>query len=258
MAAITATVMAAAYKEIVIQFLLDTIWFLGSLGGLSITVLSPLPNPNASAGNTSVTIFKNKICNASRVEAGATKPNVVTINISLKLDLKGAFDFTYPEYKNGWDFVGHPDGGIEMNGKKYHYLFWDGKLNIDISKINFNEGFIVNKKNLVTFFESKLNQMGLKSNEIEDFITYWCPIMMANENNFVHFMFNDEYDYYAKLNVTPKPDAIFRVNMLWMKAANADDSNLKEQKLQSFTRSGFTIVEWGGAEIENSHPRGTL
>lgn len=80
-----AMVMTAAYKEMVIQSLFDTIRFWESFGGLSITVLSPLPNPRANAGNTSVTIFKNKICKGSKVEAGAKSPIVVTINISLKL-----------------------------------------------------------------------------------------------------------------------------------------------------------------------------
>ena len=77
--------MATAYKAMAIQLLLVIIFFFGSLGGLSITVLSPLPTPNASAGNTSVTIFKNKICRGSNTDAGARNPNAVTINISLKL-----------------------------------------------------------------------------------------------------------------------------------------------------------------------------
>jgi hypothetical protein len=51
----------AAYSKISYQSLFDTMSFFGSLGGLFIIVLSPLPKPRAKAGNISVTIFKNKI-----------------------------------------------------------------------------------------------------------------------------------------------------------------------------------------------------
>ncbi len=171
-----------------------------------------------------------------------------TEKVSIKLDLKGDFLFTYPEYKNGWDFIADPDGTIQMNDKKYHYLFWDGKINIETTSLNLNEGFVVDKKDLITFFENKLQLMGLNSHEIEDFITYWCPIMQANEKNFIHFLFNEEYNKYATISIDPKPDQLFRVNMLWSKAK---DIPVKEQKIESFKRSGFTAVEWGGTEISN-------
>jgi hypothetical protein len=181
----------------------------------------------------------------------AEKPVIYVYNkekekVSIKLDLKGSFSFTYPEYKNGWSFTSNPDGTIEMNNKKYHYLFWDGNLNIETKKLNLNEGFVVDKKDLTKFFEDKLTQMGLNSQEIEDFITYWCPRMIANEKNFVHFMFNQEYNNYASITIDPKPDQLFRVYMLWSKAG---DTPVKEQKLENFKRSGFTVVEWGGTEI---------
>lgn len=168
--------------------------------------------------------------------------------VSLKLDLKGDFLFTYPEYKNGWSFIADPDGTIHMNDKKYHYLFWDGKVNIEKTVLSFTEGFVVDKKDLIAFFESKLQLMGLNSQETEDFITYWCPIMQVNEKNFIHFMFNEEYNKYATISIDPKPDHLFRVNMLWSKAK---DMPVKEQKIESFKRSGFTVVEWGGTEIPN-------
>ncbi len=171
--------------------------------------------------------------------------------VSVKLDLKGDFNFTYPQYTNGWDFTGNPDGSIEMAGKKYHYLFWDGQLNIETEKLDLNEGFVVNKNNLVTFFEEKLTLMGLNSQEIEDYITYWCPRMSGNEKNYIRFMFNDEYNTYASLNVTPKPDHLFRVCMLWSKVTTKNTASLKPQKIESFKRDGFTLVEWGGAEMQS-------
>lgn len=168
--------------------------------------------------------------------------------VEIKLNLKGEFLFTYPQYSDGWNFTANSDGTIEMNDKKYHYLFWDGKLNIETEKLNLNEGFIVDKKDQVKFFEEKLALMGLNSQEIEDYITYWCPRMSANEKNYIHFMFNEEYNKYANITIDPKPDHLFRVCMLWSKT---NGCHVKEQKIESFKRDGFTVVEWGGTEISD-------
>jgi len=170
-------------------------------------------------------------------------------NVSIKLDLTGEFSFTYPQYTNGWNFTANPDGSILMNDKKYHYLFWDGKLNIETEKLDLSTGFVVEKDNLVSFFEEKLKLMGLNEQEMEDYITYWCPRMSVNEKNYIHFIFNDDYDKYASISVDPKPDHMFRVCMLWSKAA--ENTIVKEQKIESFSRNGFTIVEWGGTEVNN-------
>jgi len=174
-----------------------------------------------------------------------------TMPVCLVLDVKGSLDFTYPEYKRGWDFIVDKDGTIYKGDKTYNYLFWDGSAKIDQSKINMNEGFIVNKDNNIKFFEEKLGQMGLNSKEIEDYITYWCPRMNANKQNYVHFLFNDECNEYAELNITPKPDKLFRVFMLWAPVEN-NIAKIKDQSLESFSRNGFTVLEWGGAEMKSN------
>ena len=184
--------------------------------------------------------------------------------VKITLDLKGEFSFTYPKYDKGWSFTADPNGTISMNNpeknpekngasgadKKYEYLFWDGQLKMDLNKLNWNEGFEVKKADQVKFFEEKLAQMGLSPREIEDYITYWVPRMAANEKNYIHFIFNDEYNAYANLTVTPTPDKIFRVYMMWAKAEGTN-AVLSAQKLPSFTRTGFTVVEWGGTEMNN-------
>ena len=172
-----------------------------------------------------------------------------TQQVSILLDLKGEIGFTYPYYDIGWNFIAHPDGTIHMNDKKYHYLFWDGTAAIDNNSIEWNEGFIVERDSLVPFFEEKLKLMGMNSKEIGDYITYWCPRMVVNDKNYIHFMFNEEWNEYAGLEVTPAPDKMFRVFMLWTKAEENKNTQVIPQVIESFERSGFTIVEWGGAEM---------
>jgi hypothetical protein len=169
--------------------------------------------------------------------------------VTIELKLKGQLTFTYPEYKNSWSFIADSSGTIFMEGKKFNYLFWEGETGIEKKTIDNAEGFIVEKNNLLSFLEKKLFEIGLNSKEAADFITYWAPQMSAHEKNYIHFLFNEECDEYAQLEIEPKPAQVFRVFMLWSKAEGKDLKVLKEQKLPVYNRTGFTVLEWGGARL---------
>lgn len=173
-----------------------------------------------------------------------------TMPVSVTLKLDGAFGFTYPAYKDGWKVVADPDGTLHANDKTYNYLFWDGNMNVHYSDINSREGFIVTRDSLVSFFERSLTTMGLQANEIEDYITYWVPLMSTTDRNYIHFIFNEDYNKHAALTITPAPDKLFRVLMAWAPISDkAKVAPVIPQQLQSFRREGFTVVEWGGAKI---------
>jgi hypothetical protein len=76
-------------------------------------------------------------------------------------------------------------------------------------------------------------------------------LMCKNEKNYVHFIFNEEYNEYANISITPKPDHMFRVFMLWTNAEAMNEIQLKEQVIPTFKHEGFTVVEWGGSQLEN-------
>lgn len=67
----------------------------------------------------------------------------------------------------------------------------------------------------------------------------------------MHFAFNDEYSSFAGLQVSPQPDHLFRVYMFWSDATGKSFASLKPQPLESFKRDGFSVVEWGGSEMES-------
>ena len=54
------------------------------------------------------------------------------------------------------------------------------------------------------------------------------------------------------MSITPQPDEVFRVFMLWSKADPEEKTVECSQDLPSASRKGFTVVEWGGAEISNN------
>ena len=50
--------------------------------------------------------------------------------------------------------------------------------------------------------------------------------------------------------IYPEPDTIIRVIMEYKKLDSIDGLDIKEQVLTPVTRSGYTVVEWGGSEIK--------
>lgn len=190
----------------------------------------------------------------SEIEAVTFKPVIylypkARTDVKVTLDVKGSLGFTYPAYDKGWNVTADPDGTLQQGEKKYKYLFWDGVLNIPYAAVKWNEGFVVSRENLVPFFERTLAQMGLQPNEINDYITFWVPLMKVNETNYIHFLFNEDYNTYAALNITPKPDKQFRVYMMWTCGDSIEARSLSPQTIPSFQREGFSVVEWGGANL---------
>ena len=51
------------------------------------------------------------------------------------------------------------------------------------------------------------------------------------------------------LDINPEPETIIRVLMGWKKLDTTID--IEEQKLKKAERTGYTVVEWGGTEIED-------
>ena len=134
-----------------------------------------------------------------------------------------------------------PDGTLSDGNHDYYALYWEEVGN---HPITFKEGFYVEAKDAIKFLEEKLNIIGLNSREANEFIMYWLPILERNQKNLVYFELTDERNEYNKLNITPKPDSLLRIAIHVKKVDH--QVNIKEQKLKSFKRTGFTAVEWGG------------
>lgn len=175
-----------------------------------------------------------------------------TDTIDIALHFNGTLDFTYPEYNKGWSVQASPTGKlINLSDQSEHqYLFWDGEhkggyLTSDDKK----EGFVVEGKNVVKFLKEKLIHMGLKPNEYNDFITFWAPMMIKNNYNYVHFITDEKYDRIASVDVSPKPETSIRIFMHFQKLEAF--KHVTPQKISPVQRKGYTYVEWGGTELPN-------
>ena len=168
------------------------------------------------------------------------------VHVELKLT-ESELSTTYPKYNNGWDIVANPDGELinKADGTHHKYLFWDA-TNCH-TRFEFSKGFCVAGSDTENFLKDKLSYMGLNEEEMNEFIVFWLPLMEHNEYNLITFQ-GDSYTDSAKLNITPKPDSILRVFMTYVPLQN--EVNIEPQKLDTFERYGFTVVEWGGCEIK--------
>ena len=168
-----------------------------------------------------------------------------TTKVTVKLELPGKLTCTYPAYNNGWTVTAAPDGTLtDEKGQTYNYLYWEGE---GTERYDFSRGFCVAGADTAAFLEDALAQLGLTRKEANEFIVYWLPRMEQNPYNLIAFQ-QETYTETAKLTVTPTPDSILRVFMAWKPLEKPVD--IPAQTLPTFERHGFTVVEWGGAEIQ--------
>ncbi len=163
--------------------------------------------------------------------------------VTVTVDFKGDFTVTIPPYENGWTVTASPDGTLtDKDGKTYPYLFWEGITEVILP---IDEGFCVKGEDTEAFLLDILPRLGLIEQEYSEFIDYWLPRMEGNPYNVITFQ-TDAYEALAPLTVSPAPDAVLRVFMSFR--ASETPVELPQQEIESFTRHGFTVVEWGGEE----------
>lgn len=169
-------------------------------------------------------------------------PEKDNTKISVSFEKPWLLTTTYPEFDKVWEVIADRNGDlIDKDGKYYYGLYWeeDGS-----TEVTFEEGFYVTEDNAIEFLEEKLSIIGLNDRERNEFIMYWLPILEKNEKNLVYFELTEEREAYNKLNINPMPDSFLRVAIHVKKVDKK--TNIKEQKLETFKRVGFTAIEWGG------------
>ena len=170
--------------------------------------------------------------------------------VNVSLDLDGNLTSSYPRYDEdlGWTVTASPDGTLtDGDGREYEYLFWEGDLRI---KPDLSRGFCVKGEDTVAFLEDALAQLGLTDKEADTFIMFWLPQLESNKYNVITFQ-TEAYEDVASLEITPAPDTVIRVNMLWYPVNSYVDMEAQDlEALNPDTREGFTVVEWGGEKYE--------
>lgn len=164
--------------------------------------------------------------------------------VTVTLDYDGELTCAYPAYNGGWTVTAQPSGILtDAGGQTYNYLYWEG---VSDAEYDFSQGFCVPGADTAAFLEDTLTRLGLDRREANEFIVYWLPRMEGSAYNLISFQ-SGAYTDHAVLTVTPEPDSVLRVFMAWK--ALKSPVEIPEQSLPAFDRSGFAVVEWGGAEV---------
>ena len=164
--------------------------------------------------------------------------------VTVQLRLRGKLTCTYPAYGEGWKVTAAPDGTLtDARGQTYSYLYWEGET---YARWDMSKGFCVKGADTAAFLEQALEKLGLTRREANEFIVYWLPLMQDNPYNLISFQ-TDAYTDHARLTVTPEPDSMLRAFMAWKSLEHPID--IPAQDLPAFNRTGFAVVEWGGAEV---------
>ena len=168
------------------------------------------------------------------------------MEVTVTLDFDGTLTSTYPAYGDGWTVTARPDGTLTnpATGREYYCLFWEG---ITEAEYDFSAGFCVAGEDTAAFLEDALDRLGLTEREADEFIIYWLPKLEGNPYNLLSFQ-TDAYTNSAALTIDPAPDTLIRVFLAW-KGLDAP-VEVEPQTLTAQARTGFTAVEWGGAEVD--------
>ena len=185
------------------------------------------------------------------LEGGKEKPVIYlyperTTDVTVRISLTdGRFTKCIPEGDGEWNVTASPDGKLtdKATGKTYDYIFWEST---DNTGYDWSEGYVVKGSEAEVFLRGILQEMGLNEKEYTEFIDYWLPRLEKNEYNLISFQ-TDRYTESAILDVSPSPDSVLRVFMAFKRIDGL--VFFARPDIEPFERNGFTVVEWGGAEV---------
>jgi hypothetical protein len=100
------------------------------------------------------------------------------------------------------------------------------------------------------FLEDVAAKVALNDKERADFVSYWLPSLERNPLSMVQVLADDEYSRWAELDVRPAPDTTIRLFMLFQRIDQRPAMMPSTLDLAQRTRVGFTVVEWGGTNLD--------
>ncbi len=194
----------------------------------------------------------NKLCvktDSSHFPPGVRKPAIYLYplkksRIDVSIDVNGFITESEPCYNSGWSVIVEPNGLIE---NKYDYLFYEAQLkSIELPE----EGWVVKYSELKKWFDDTLPKLGLNKKEIEQFKDYWLKELKKANYYEIKLLGLEFLEENMNLIINPKPETVIRLNFYFTPLNEKTD--LREPKIVTPVRKGFTVVEWGGLVDYNS------
>ncbi|KAK7693275.1 hypothetical protein QCA50_002842 [Cerrena zonata] len=122
---------------------------------------------------------------------------------------------------------------------------------------------------LPKYLDKALNALSLHTEARTSFITYWLPSFLKHTHIAIRFLPQVSYERAAPLEVTPSPDVVTRIFMLFRgvdddalsqwtdRWARQDDAELGMWRDcvgvdldKALNEKLFRVLEWGGMEVD--------
>ena len=180
------------------------------------------------------------------------KPTEVSVEINPR---DGFVTVSEPLYdpETGWKVLAFPNGLLKPStanrqpstaNHTYPYLYYETM----VAGYQLPEkGFMLRKENLEPFLRHYIQKLGLRGQEVEDFLEYWIGRFSEVDKRyfFVAFFTQEEIEYVDPIVIEPKPAVTIRTRA-YFKPLDRPYSVEPPDLPPVLKREGFTVIEWGG------------
>ncbi|KAJ7592407.1 hypothetical protein C8J56DRAFT_928596 [Mycena floridula] len=222
-------------------------------------------------------------------------PEELDASVSLSLTKEWTFSAIYPVVpvkgqdgeKITWDVRTRKDGSLVQNdtGLEVSYLYWEAETTkfafppspplspvdqVDrfsplTAKLDDENSVLLSLKDLPRYLNRTLTALGLHTEARTSFITYWLPSLNKHKYIALRFIPQVSYESAAPLDISPQPDVVTRVFMIfkgvgdisqWPSAVQRAGQDVVFWRdiigvdVAATTNAGlFRVLEWGGMEV---------
>ncbi|KAG2116996.1 uncharacterized protein F5147DRAFT_810999 [Suillus discolor] len=217
-------------------------------------------------------------------------PSDIDVSVKLSLIPEWSLSVIYPVVTTEdhgrrleWNVRTHQDGSLteHNSGLNVSYLFWEAETNSQaVSKLQpvdtFNpsssslydtDSIVIPVDKVTVYLDNSLKVLGLHTEARTSFIIYWLPSILKHEYVALRFVPQAAFECAASLRISPQPDVVTRVFMLFKgirkeNLANWNNAQIQAEKDVAWwvdvvgvdpARAGdvtlFRALEWGGMEV---------
>jgi hypothetical protein len=222
-------------------------------------------------------------------------PSDIDVSVKLSLIPEWSLSAIYPVVTikdHGqhieWNVRTHQDGSLTENnsGLDVAYLFWEAETNLHAfprssaskpqpletfcptsSSLSDTDSVVIPVDKVTVYLDKSLKALGLHTEARSSFITYWLPSILKHEHIALRFVPQLAYERAASLGISPQPDVVTRVFMLFRGISKEHLENWSNAQMQAekdvawwvdvvgvdLARAGdmalFRVLEWGGMEV---------
>ncbi|KAG2113732.1 uncharacterized protein F5147DRAFT_650164 [Suillus discolor] len=209
-------------------------------------------------------------------------PSDIDVSVKLSLIPEWSLSVIYPvvpmdEYRQHleWNVRTHKDGSLTEHNSGLHvsYLFWEAEpppadtFHPITSSLDDTDSIVIPADKATVYFDKSLKVLGLHTEARTSFITYWLPSILKHEYIALRFVPQVAYERVASLSISPQPDIVTRVCMLFKGVCKKHLANWPNAQMQAEndvawwvdvvgvdpTRAGdvtlFRVLKCGGVEV---------